>query len=261
MWMATFIFDALLTLEIVFASLKEHWNLTWERVRDDGVYEDDGSSLAGLPYLEILEMVDKKNKLSVSRDNLFKTGGGTGGLRVAHNPNDELSVYTLWGRLKGMKHPNQKFVYHYEASAAVREMWEAEGKGNCRMNPLRRMGRNKVGNLLQDLCTKLQIPGSENLRNHCLRQAGITKMVNDPSINQLEVLHAARHHTSAAQLPYVRSTGRSASNLQAAIACCPFPASTKKSEPSIKKPAAKRKTPTVKRSKRLAAKRSRRKHE
>jgi hypothetical protein len=130
-------------------------------------------------------MVDKKNKLSVGRDNLFNTGG-VGSLRVAHNPNDELSIYTLWMRLKGMKHPNQKHVYHYEASAEVREMWKAEGKGNCRMNPLRRMGRHTVGNLLQDLCSKLQIPNSEHLRNHCLRQAGITKMVNDPKVNQLE---------------------------------------------------------------------------
>ena len=218
-------------------------------------------------------MVDKKNKLSVSRDNLFNTGGA-GGLRVAHNPNDELSLYTLWKRLKSMKHPEQKFVYHYEAPAGIRKMWKAEGKVDCRMNPLRRMGRQTVGNLFQDMCSKLQIPDSENLRNHCLRQAGITKIVNDPRVNQLESLHAARHYSATAQLPYVRSNGTSASNLQASIACCPFPAVNKKSKSELQEaetepdlteissnnPAAKRKTPTVKRSKRLAAKRRRRKY-
>jgi hypothetical protein len=122
---------------------QEHHNLKWENIKE-GVYDDDGSGnpLAGLPYIELVGFLHKKKKLSVSRDHISQKGGS---MKVAHNPADPISLYTMYKRLKNLAHPEQTYVYCHEASKDLQVLWKTCSLGDVKMHPSRRIGENTIG--------------------------------------------------------------------------------------------------------------------
>jgi hypothetical protein len=65
------------------------------------------------------------------------------------------------------------------------------------------MGVNTINKLLPDLCYEAGITNWTMKHAHSLRGFGITRLANDPNVNQMEVARAARHSSARSQEAYI----------------------------------------------------------
>jgi hypothetical protein len=109
-----------------------------------GFYEENDPSMPGMAYIELKgSVVDKSNKIRGSNPTLYDAKNAR---RLVHNPNDVLSPYALYQRLRGFAHPDQQFIYCYKASEGLLAQYESlPDCAGFQMNPIRRIGKNCVG--------------------------------------------------------------------------------------------------------------------
>ena len=92
--------------------------------------------------MELSGLGDKTRQLSVNYTTLSTRAHAR---RVLDNPNDELSLASLYDRLKSMAGPNQKYIFCRAASKKRIKEFEAQGHPDARMDPNRRVGKGKIG--------------------------------------------------------------------------------------------------------------------
>lgn len=107
-----------------------------------GKYCNDHERFPGLLYLEVgMNMVDKTNKLSVSRPVFLLSQKAR---RVVDNPNDPLSIVKLYTMLCERAHPDQKYVHCAEASSKLKNQLTKGGFPNVAMDADKLLGKRKV---------------------------------------------------------------------------------------------------------------------
>jgi hypothetical protein len=103
--------------------------------------------MPGMAFLELKGTVtDKTNIIKGSAPTLFENRKAR---RLVHNPNDVLSPYRLYQLLRGFAHPDQVFIYCYQANEGLLRQYQSLPE--CRayqMNPVRRVGKGMVGQVL-----------------------------------------------------------------------------------------------------------------
>lgn len=73
----------------------------------------------------------------------------------------------------------------------------------------KRMGVNAIGACMQQLAQMADISDWKAKTNHTLRQHSITRLVNNPAVNRVEVAKVARHKSTGTQDAYTRPTEQS----------------------------------------------------
>ena len=77
---------------------------------------------------------------------------------------------------------------------------------HVRFNPNRPIGKNTIGKFLPDLAKAAGIKTYKQKTPHTLRQYMITKLANDPNVNEKETARLARHKNIASQAAYIRTS-------------------------------------------------------
>jgi hypothetical protein len=102
--------------------------------------------------------------------------------------------------------PCQDFLYLQDMTEKEQMCWAAKGYPEYRFSAKCVMGVNTIARLLPDLCLNAGLENWKEKTGHTLRSFGVTKLANDPSVNQNEVARYARHNSTAAQEAYIRPT-------------------------------------------------------
>jgi hypothetical protein len=104
-------------------------------------------------------------------------------------------------RYRALCHTNQRYLYCRKATANEALVYGANGFPGIEYVHTERLGINQIGNFLPKLCAAA---GIRKKTNHSLRGYTITKAVNNPNVNQVEVANLAGHKSVASQTAYIR---------------------------------------------------------
>jgi hypothetical protein len=200
--------------------------------------------MPGMPFLELKgSVVDKSNKIKGCAPTLYETRNAR---RLVHNPNDVLSPYALYQKLRGFAHPDQVFIYCYKANRGLLDQYES--LPDCQgfqTNPTRRIGKNSIGKvrlsnqlvlskysinpprpLSTQFCVKLnekaKIENGHVFRNHCWREFGLGTLANS-NVSIAEQMKFSRHSNPSSHIAYVRAGHNSDFAFQKVISGAPMP--------------------------------------
>ena len=126
--------------QFLFRGYTEHKNVKFSAFRT-GTYDSDHPQFPRWKYLEICD-TDKTNKISVSNHTVFNAERNR---RIPANPDDPISGYAIYEKLKKIKHPDQDLIYCHPLTRAKRnkQYWIKDCK-NVFMNPDRPYGQTKI---------------------------------------------------------------------------------------------------------------------
>lgn len=194
-------------------------------------YANDDPNFPGLPYVEFRgNRAEKSKQLSLQNDTFDPYGAD--GIRVTHNPNDELSLYAMLQTLRQLCHPDQKPVFCHAAKKNLLKQFQC-----CNMvyrfDAGRRIGTHTIGKLMQHLHERCALSDLSKNRNHDWRTWAISKMASKGDVNNREVMCFARHSNPCSQLPYVKKTSASNAQFQAAIQSRPMPSKRDMRRPKV----------------------------
>jgi hypothetical protein len=107
--------------------------------------------MPGMAYLELKgTVIDKTNTIKGSAPTLlFEKRKAR---RLVHNPNDDLSPYHLYQRLRGFAYPDQVYIYCYQANEGL--LCQYQNLPECQgfqTNPVCRVGKNMIGEVMCEL--------------------------------------------------------------------------------------------------------------
>jgi hypothetical protein len=158
-WIVEFLFVFLLwkstnrlTLRLVlvlFSFAQEHYALRFSDFLT-GFYPGTHPSMPGMAFLELKgSVIDKTNTIKGSAPTLFEKRKAR---RLVHNPNDDLSPYHLYQLLRGFAHPDQVYIYCYQANEGL--LCQYQSLPLCQgfqMNPVGRAGKNMIGEVMSEM--------------------------------------------------------------------------------------------------------------
>jgi hypothetical protein len=205
-----------------FLILQEYHVLKFEHL-STGRYANQDNVFSGLPYLQVGGQLQQKARvLSVSNDTFLTDRDAR---RVVHNPNDPLSPFLLFSRLRKITHPDQEYIFCHELSSATRVLLTTfdERFEGITIDPRRHMGEKTISNFCKVLNKRIGMKEWEKYTNHCWRSWMVTRLANNAAVSSQESLSFARHNNATSQLPYVRRGENSSYNFQKAIQTVKYP--------------------------------------
>jgi hypothetical protein len=174
----------------------------------------DDHHFPGFCFLEVCNK-DKTHKLSVSNHTVFNERRNR---RLVAHPDDPLSAFVLFENLESIKHPDQSYIFMRELGEKRKVELRSQGLSQVRtqstnhigvtsMNKVRKLATLLLHKLKTQSLTRIGLTDWEKYTNHCSRQYGISRVVNNPNSNPVETMCFARHASITSQLPYNRPRG------------------------------------------------------
>ena len=112
---------------------------------------------------------------------------------------DPLNNGQCFKELFAVVHPLQQAVHCKPLSKAERANVIKISFANVLFSPKQVLGKNTIGQLLQELCKAAGIRDWKKKTPHTLRQYMATVLANDPNVSRAETQHLMRHGNTALQ--------------------------------------------------------------
>jgi len=194
----------------------DYYNLEWGMV-EYGVFEV-GHPFAGQEWVKVGEgLLSKANTLGLNNTT------AKADIKAPHYPvrmGDPFCPGYMLRRLKDATATGAKFVFMSELGKKKKRQFKdaaVPGWLHWKFDNKVRMGKDYIGKAVQSLAKLAGIEQWQMKTNHTVRQNVITKLVNNPTVNPIEIKNLARHVHTETQHKYNRQTMKSEANMAAAI--------------------------------------------
>ena len=182
-----------------------------------GQYPTSDKYFAGLNYLEITgALTHKTQKISMSNPTLYNQRDSC---RVVDNPNDALSPYKLYQKIRALSHDSQEAVFCHDLSASKSKVLIEYGHGweGVKYDPMKPLGPGTIQKFSKVVNRNCGIENYDDFSNHDWRTFMVTKLANDNTVSAVEQLTFSRHRSMDSARPYMRPQESASATFQRAL--------------------------------------------